>query len=211
SVLLITRNLPPLRGGMERVNFHLVKALESRYSVTVSGPMGCRERLSRSVRVHEARHRPLGLFLLGSAINVLLAALRTRPKIVIAGSGLTAPLAWLAARAAGGRTVVYLHGLDIVAPSLVYSRIWLPFIRRMQLVLVNSRNTARLAEREGIRAAGVHILHPGTELPSHEPDAGVAFRRQHGLAERPVLLSVGRLTPRKGLTELVAGALPKIL
>jgi phosphatidyl-myo-inositol dimannoside synthase len=81
----------------------------------------------------------------------------------------------------------------------------------MQLVLVNSGNTARLAEQAGIEASRVRILHPGTELPGPNPDARCAFRQRHGFGQRPLLLSVGRLTPRKGLAELVEHVLPEVL
>jgi phosphatidylinositol alpha-1,6-mannosyltransferase len=137
-------------------------------------------------------------------------AWRRKPEWVVAGSGLTAPIAWLAARCAGGRMAVYLHGLDIVAPSRVYQWLWLPFIRRCDLALVNSANTAGLAQRAGVRSRTTHVLHPGCDLPTLNVAAADEFRQRHGFAQRPVLLSVGRLTQRKGLAEFVAKALPAI-
>jgi phosphatidylinositol alpha-1,6-mannosyltransferase len=136
---------------------------------------------------------------------------RSKFALVVAGSGLTAPLAWWAARRARARFVVYLHGLDIIAPSTIYQRCWLPFIRRADLVLVNSRNTRRLAVERGIPQRVIEILHPGTELPGPDPEAGRAFRVANGLGDRPLLLSVGRLTPRKGLAEFISRTLPAII
>jgi phosphatidylinositol alpha-1,6-mannosyltransferase len=136
---------------------------------------------------------------------------RRKFDLIVAGSGLTAPLAWWASRRAHGRFVVYLHGLDIIAPSAIYQRCWLPFIRRADLVLVNSRNTCRLAVERGIPERVIEILHPGTELPGPDPEAGRAFRTENGLGDRPLLLSVGRLTPRKGLAEFISRALPAII
>jgi phosphatidylinositol alpha-1,6-mannosyltransferase len=93
----------------------------------------------------------------------------------------------------------------------VYQRLWLPFIRRCDLALVNSRHTAGLAAERGIAAERIKILHPGTRIPSLDPGAAVEFRRRHGLESRALLLSVGRLTRRKGLAEFVAKALPAIV
>src|SRR3546814_9854417 len=65
----------------------------------------------------QSKVKPLPLFLAATLWHAVRLAWRRKPEWVIAGSGLTAPIAWLAARCAGGRAAVYLHGLDIVAPS----------------------------------------------------------------------------------------------
>lgn len=211
-ILLVTRNLPPLRGGMERVNQHVVLALNPVSDVSVCGPSKCAAQLPLAgTDVVEVPHRPLPLFLLRSLMGALRLARRRRPDWVIAGSGLTAPAAWLAARLTGAHFAVYLHGLDLVAASRVYQALWLPFIRRADLALANSGNTRRLAEQHGVPMARILVLHPGTELPVPDPSARQSFRKEHGFGEQPLLLSVGRLTPRKGLTEFVRYSMPAIL
>lgn len=210
GVLLITRNLPPLRGGMERLVQHLARALADEVDLSVLGPRGCAAYLPQQTQVREVAWRPLPRFLFAAA-GAVWKVNRRDFALVIAGSGLTAPLAWWAARRARARLVVYLHGLDIIAPSVIYQHLWLPFIRRADLVLVNSRNTRRLAIERGVPQQAIEILHPGTELPGPDPEAGRAFRVAHGLGDRPLLLSVGRLTARKGLAEFVSRALPVIL
>ena len=210
-VLLVTRNLPPLRGGMERLNLHLARALHGAGTLAVCGPRGCGSYLPPDAAVVEVPHRPLPCFLLRALSATARLAWRRRPAIVLAGSGLTAPLAWSAARLRGARLVVYVHGLDLVAPSRVYQRLWLPFIRRADLVIANSANTRRLALDRGVRPERTAILHPGTILPAIDGDARARFRDLHQLGDGPLLLSVGRLTPRKGLVEFVRHALPAIL
>jgi phosphatidylinositol alpha-1,6-mannosyltransferase len=54
-------------------------------------------------------------------------------------------------------------------------------------------------------------LHPGTELPTLDAKTARDFRERHGFGQRPLLLSVGRLTQRKGLAEFVAKTLPLIV
>lgn len=210
SAMLITRNFPPLLGGMERVNRQLLEALRPAWRLILCGPAGCGAFTSETV-IAQSKVRPLPLFLLQTLCKAIVFAIRHRPRVVIAGSGLTAPIAWLVARICGARTVVYLHGLDIVAPNLIYRWVWLPMIRRMDMALANSNHTARLAMSHGLVASRVHVLHPGTDIPSLDQAAGRVFRERHGLGSGPLLLSVGRLTRRKGLAAFVAAALPLIV
>jgi phosphatidylinositol alpha-1,6-mannosyltransferase len=130
--------------------------------------------------------------------------------LILAGSGLVAPFAWLAAKLFNARCIVYLHGLDIKAPSQIYRLLWHPFLRRFDRVIVNSRFTARLAAGAAIRSDKIHVLHPGVTIPGNS-DARVrsdAFRAKYGLGDLPAMLYVGRLTPRKGLLEFVTQSLP---
>lgn len=208
--LLVTRNFPPLLGGMEKVNQHLLAALQPAWRTALCGPAGC-ARYAVQTDVMESKVKPLPKFLIATFLHAIRLARRRRPEWVIAGSGLTAPIAWLAAKCVGGRAAVYLHGLDIVAPSRVYQWLWLPFIRRCDLAVVNSANTKRLAQSRGVQLERLHVLHPGTDIPILDTDAARDFRERHGFGQRPLLLSVGRLTQRKGLAEFVANALPTVV
>jgi phosphatidyl-myo-inositol dimannoside synthase len=209
--LLVTRNFPPLLGGMEKVNRHLLMALYPTWRTALCGPTGCAEYVSPETEVSQSRVKPLPAFLAASLWHAVRLAWRRKPEWVIAGSGLTAPVVWLAAKCTGGKAAVYLHGLDIVTPNRVYQWLWLPFIRRCDLALVNSANTARLAQSHGVRLDRLQVLNPGTDLPTLDAGAGRNFRERHGFGQRPLLLSVGRLTQRKGLVEFVAKTLPAVV
>jgi phosphatidylinositol alpha-1,6-mannosyltransferase len=213
DALLVTRNFPPLVGGMERVNLGLCESLAGFGRVALVGPKGCAQYAPAGTRVSQVALRPLAWFVLASAAGALATALRRPPAVVLAGSGLTAPMAWLAARLTGARAAVYVHGLDLVAPSRLYAMAWLPFIRRCDRVICNSSNTRFLALGRGVPEAALAVVNPGVEMPAAEdsPMLAEAFRREQQLGDRPVLLSVGRFTRRKGLAEFVAGALPAIV
>lgn len=212
-ILIVTRNLPPLTGGMERLNWHLAQELAQRFRVRLCGPSGSRQKSPDNAPVIKTfAARPLPRFLVESLAVTLSAAVRFRPALVIAGSGVTAPHAWLAGRFTGARTLVYLHGLDLIAHHPLYRALFLPAIRHADRLLVNSRNTARLAREAGIAAERISILHPGVTLAAECANPGPdAFRRAIGAEDRPILLSVGRLTARKGLLEFVRHALPAIV
>lgn len=211
-ILLVTRNLPPLRGGMERLNQHLALELNREFALCIVGPAGCSESMPADMDVREARVRPLWQFLSKAMIRAVAEARKRRPVLVLAGSGLTAPIAVVAAWFAGGRSAVYAHGLDLVVRHPLYRALWLPFIRRCDLCLVNSRHTADLARRAGLRPERITILHPGVTMPLDVEEESVeVFRRTYKLGSRKLLLSVGRLTERKGLHDFVERALRAVV
>ncbi len=210
---MVTRNLPPLVGGMERLNWHMADELAKVVDVRIVGPAGSAALAPDGVEVREAPLKPLWKFLLRARSLARHEARRWRPDIVIAGSGLTAPLALHAARACGARAAVYAHGLDVAVKHPVYRALWLPAIRRMNRVIANSRATAELCRGIGVDPARIGIVHPGVELPDTQPTDAVvsSFRTQHGFGDRRLLLCVGRLSARKGIREFVERALPRIV
>lgn len=210
-VLLVTRNLPPLVGGMERLNWHMAGELAKVADVRVVAPAG--SVVPERVGLSEVPLRPLARFLLAAQLSALREARWWRPDVVLAGSGLTALPALLAARGAGARAVAYVHGLDLAVDHPLYRALWHPALRRMDRIVANSRPTAALARSIGVAETRIGIVHPGVERPPALTDehAIAAFRREHALGNRRLLLSVGRLSERKGLREFVERALPRIV
>jgi phosphatidyl-myo-inositol dimannoside synthase len=211
TALFITRNLPPLVGGMERLNYHIALALDEYFQLIVVGPAGCKNKIPDSVRVFEISLKPLWRFLLLSGFKTFCIAIKKKPDFVIAGSGLTGPFAWAASCLAGSRSVVYLHGLDIIANHPLYRFLWKPFFRRIDIVIVNSRNTASLARKVGISPKQITVINPGTEMPGYGFCSPDKFRNIFVSDKQPLLLSVGRLTRRKGLIKFVENVLPGLV
>lgn len=214
SIMLLTRNFPPLTGGMERLNYHVFEELAKEFDVSLAGPTGCEQFIPNNTIYKAFPAKPLPLFLLRSLFAAISLAWRTKPQLVLAGSGTTAIAALLAARFVGAKTVVYLHGLDIIYPNFIYQRCFLPAIRRFDRILVNSSSTAKLAQGKEIHTDKIFILNPGVTLPT--PDTLVAnsteFKNKFSIAsDKKILLSVGRLTERKGLPEFIENCLPEII
>lgn len=221
-ILIVTRNLPPLVGGMERLNWHMASELSKVAEVRLVAPQGSAALAPAGIEVFEVSLQPLWKFLAAATHQARRVATQWRPDVILAGSGLTSPSVWWAARSCGARTAVYAHGLDIAIKHPVYRSVWIPAIRHMDSVIANSRPTAALCRNIGIESERIVIVHPGVELPevASETLSGVrvgfsderaAFRSAHQLGDRPILLSVGRLSDRKGLREFVAESLPRIV
>jgi len=209
-VLQITRNLPPLRGGMERLNLRMAHELALEFDLALIGPYGCGTESPSNAQIAEIPAKPLWRFFLSAASKAISTANKFKPDAVLAGSGLAAPFAWLAAKMASARMIVYVHGLDLIASHPIYRMAWCPAIRRADLCIANSRNTARLAAGMGVPQSRIIIVHPGVDIPER-PTRANNFRARFELGDRPVLLSVGRLVLRKGLQEFVENALSHIV
>ncbi len=212
-LLIITRNFPPLTGGMERLNYHIYLELKKEFEVCVAGPDGCQNYLATHTAFSLFPHKPVGLFLVKSLIATYRFAVKEKPDLIIAGSGVTALAALIAGRRIGAKVMVFLHGLDILYPHPIYQLLFLPAIRACDGVWVNSTHTARLARQKKIAADKINILHPGVSLPNGDELVAepAPFKKSFAISDnRVLLLSVGRLTERKGLPEFIRYCLPKI-
>lgn len=201
--LVITRNLPPIHGGIERLMQKVVEILAPDFQCHVIGPRGCRSQLPPSVSVTEL---PAGVpwFHPMALVVVVGLALRHRFALCVAGSGLVAPLAAAAAWLSRSPWIAFVHGLDLVARHRAYQALFVPVLRGARFVVANSRHTAMLAERRRIPREHIRVIPPGVTLPDAAPPARAPGRR-------PALLSVGRLVPRKGFADFIEQALPRIL
>nr|WP_157139356.1 glycosyltransferase family 4 protein [Pseudomonas fulva] len=198
---------------MERLNWHMADELSKQASVRVVGPAGAAALKPETVTLDEVPLNPLPLFLLLSFLKGLWTALRWKPDVILAGSGLTAPTARLLSKLCGARSAAYLHGFDITVNHGTYRRLWRPTFKKLDRVIVNSTPTQALAIAAGVSQNSISIVHPGVSLPevSQPAESIAAFKEKYGLTGKKILLSVGRLTTRKGLREFVELALPAIV
>jgi len=199
-ILLVTRNLPPLVGGMENLLLHCCNILSEQYLLTVVGPRGCRGCLPDSVDVREVSSG-LGGFLLMAPFAVLAVLCRKRFDLIFGGNGLIAPICWFFGKMFRVPTLCYVHGLDVVVPSRLYQSVFVPCLRRLDLILVNSSNTRRLCIEAAIDQAKISIVHPGCEIPTEvDRDGGRRFlQEQSGSVGNFFVLFVGRVVARRGL------------
>ncbi len=213
KILIITRNLPPLVGGMERLNWHIIDALAKENQVCVICPKGSQLQNIPNITYQEIQLQPLPLFLALSLYAAIKTSLDFKPNIVLAGSGLMAPIAWLAARSIGAICATYIHGLDIVVNHIGYQTIWLPFIRAQNILIANSSVTASLAKEKGIKSEKINIIHPGVYIDQKEVSQTLTleFCKKYELGNGPFLLFIGRITKRKGLKPFLLNIFPQIL
>ncbi|MFD8703299.1 glycosyltransferase family 4 protein [Kitasatospora sp. NPDC059648] len=131
--------------------------------------------------------------------------------------GAAAPLGLMApalCRAGAGRLLGMTHGHEAAWAQLPGSR---QLLRRIGagtdvLTYLGEYTRSRIAAAVGPRAAARMVqLPPGVDESTFHPASGGAeVRRRLGLADRPVVVCVSRLVPRKGQDTLIE-AMPQIL
>ncbi len=210
SILVVTRNYPPLTGGMERLMQHSVETLAAQFDVTLIGPAGCSEFAPQAVTTIECSPAPLSF--LSAAILKGWRAARTRSfDLVLGGSGLVAPLTLVLSRIAKARSAVLVHGLDLVVDNVAYQSLFVPFIRRHDRVIANSQNTRRIAIDKGCQSGRVLVVNPGSSIP---PESVLTdrnrIRSELGFSDEKIILFVGRTVRRKGLVEFLEKAWPGV-
>jgi phosphatidylinositol alpha-1,6-mannosyltransferase len=220
-VLLVTNDFPPRRGGIQSYLHELVgQLLQSGgdYTLTVYAPKwkGCEEfdEAARASGYQVVRH-PSTLMLPGPGVDDRMRRLITDYDIETVWFGAAAPLALLAprARSAGAnRVVASTHGHEVGWSMLPVAR---NALRRIGdgtdvVTYVSSYTRGRFASAFGPHAA-LEYVPPGVDTDRFAPDpaARAEMRSRYGLGDRPLIVCLSRLVPRKGQDMLIR-ALPAI-
>ncbi|MUL65329.1 alpha-(1-2)-phosphatidylinositol mannosyltransferase [Mycobacterium sp. CBMA 234] len=216
-VLLLTNDFPPRRGGIQSYLESLVGELLVRgsHELTVYAPKwkGASE-YDASAGYEVVRH-PTTLMLPEPSVATRMRKLITEHQIDTVWFGAAAPLALLAplARDAGAtRVVASTHGHEVGWSMLPVARNALRHIGNNTdiVTFVSHYTRKRFAAAFGPEAA-LEYLSPGVDVDRFVPDevARAELRARYGLGQRPVIVCLSRLVPRKGQDMLIR-ALPMI-
>ncbi len=213
SILIVTRNLPPLIGGMERLNWHIADELSQSHDVYLFSHSQAKASAPQNCKFYGVRLNPLPLFLILAFIKTFWICVTQRPDILFAGSGLTAPITTFWAKVFGKKSIVYIHGLDIGTSNKLYNLLWIPFIKFSSKVIANSSPTYDICLKKGISEKKLSIIHPGVSFPPKPRNEQLIqqLKSQYNLQNKKILISVGRLTERKGLNEFIDFSFSKIV
>jgi phosphatidylinositol alpha-1,6-mannosyltransferase len=136
----------------------------------------------------------------------LWLAWRRSPELIHAGGWLVGGCAaWCLKKLNGTPYILYAHGEELQGAlvSRYLKKAASKVFRDADAVVVNSRFTLNLALRIGTCRECITIVHPGVDqglldAPLKKKDELKDLKKQFGVEGRRVLLTVGRLTLRKG-------------
>lgn len=216
-ILLVTNDFPPRRGGIQSYleQFAIRLAGVGEHQLVVYAPRwkGAQE-YDRAAPFPVLRH-PSTLMLPEPTVDRRMRALIREHDIETVWFGAAAPLALLSARArdAGAqRVLACTHGHEVGWSMLPGAR---AALRRIgdgtDVITYVSRYTrGRFASAFGPRARLEH-LPPGVDTDRFEPNSvsRAELRARYRLGQRPVVVCISRLVPRKGQDMLIK-ALPDI-
>ena len=220
-ILLVTNDFPPRRGGIQSYLEQFVCRLAEAgdHELTVYAPRwkGA-EDYDRAARDRAARDRAAGFRVVRHPGTLMLPepGVDRRMRDLIRSGGIdtvwfgaAAPLALLAprARSAGAqRILASTHGHEVGWSMLPGARSALRRIgENTDVITYVSRYTrGRFASAFGPRA-GLEYLPSGVDTARFRPDpaARLELRDRYGLGERPTVVCVSRLVPRKGQDMLI--------
>lgn len=190
NVLFVTRKYPPMVGGMENLSYQLTTGFRSPKSILSLG--------------RSQKH--LVWFLPFATLRT--AAEARHHDVVHLGDALLG-IVGLIPRLLGRPVAVTVHGLDLTYRSRVYQWYLRRFLNASAYIAV-SESTRAIAVSRGL--SPVHVIPNGvaeaffelTRVPEADPQV---FEKQAG---KTVLLTVGRLVPRKGVAWFVRHVLPEL-
>lgn len=211
NVLMITRNFPPLVGGMEKLNFNIYQCFKDFTNLSLLGPKGS-EKYVEDIECNTFPPMPIWRYLLVSIFKAISFYFKKPIDIIFCGSGSAILAGYLLSILKASKLVVYLHGLDIVTKSLMYQFFFMPCIKRADKIIVNSRYTQSLAIAAGIDKSKIIILHPGVEIPDFREIhiKRSYFLEKFDLQNKKILLILGRITNRKGIVEFIKNVMPAL-
>lgn len=210
-VLLVTNDFPPRRGGIQSYLEAFVGELSAAgtHDLTVYAPKWKGAPAYDEQAGYRVVRHPTTLMVPEPTVANRMRALIAEHDIETVWFGAAAPLALLApsARAAGAaRVVASTHGHEVGWSMLPLAR---TALRRIGdgtdvVTYVSGYTRGRFASAFGPRAC-LERLSPGVDVDRFRPDsaARAALRARYGLGERPVVVCLSRLVPRKGQDMLI--------
>ncbi|MDO8560097.1 MAG: glycosyltransferase family 4 protein [bacterium] len=205
-VLLITDDFAPAVGGVASYYREICSRLPAAALTVLTIPQESAREFDREQSYRIIREPLLSTGLLQwprwrktlRSVRNLLPAVR--PEVLWVGQILPyGTVAWLLQRQTSLAYVVSVHGMDIAIPR--GRRFWLAgrILRDAQHIVANSHATQEVAQsRYRLAKERITVVTPGVAVPRRVPQTAVdELRRRYGLVDAKLVITVGRLVPRK--------------
>jgi len=203
KILFISRSYPPRLGGLEAYCFNLIERFQKDFSVH-------KITLSKS-KVHLLWFIPYSFF------KALYLVQRFRIGAVHVCDGLMATVGLMLKLIASVKVTGTIHGLDITYNNRFYQWVIRRCVSRLDQVICVSRSTMQECGDRGIPAEKCLVIPNGISpgeayVEKSKSELRPLLEKQlgHGLENKKLLVSVGRLVKRKGVLWFVENVMPRL-
>lgn len=194
-ILFITRNFPPQTGGMEQYSLNLYRMLQQKTDV--------------DLLAHTGSKKMLLLFLLRVLITIVIHG--GRYSHIHLGDGVLAIFGLWAKLFCRARVTITVHALDVTFNNPVYQSLVRYSLKRLDGVVCVSNYTRRECVARGVPEYRCRVIPNGLDLadmPTVDEDQTNSLISSYQIANRKILLSLGRLIRRKGVRWFVREVMP---
>lgn len=202
-ILYITRKFPPSVGGMQRFNFKLVSHLGKITDISLISWGG-----NQSI---------LPFFLIFAFVKALFICTIKPIKCIYVSDGLLSPLGLILKLITRKPTVANIHGRDIAYKLKLYQIIVPWSLRRLDKIICVSHELRNECIKRGVPDKILHVIPNGVDIDDFDTNKNSFDKKKLGemigasIEDRKILLTVGRLVPKKGVDNFIANIFPKII
>lgn len=203
EILFLSRNYPPQIGGLETYSYNLIQSVGRRHAV------------SKIVLRKPKKH--LFWFLPYALLRAVLLIRKQGIRRVHLCDGFLATAGVLLKSLLPVTVSVTVHGLDITFSNGLYQAIIPPCVARLDKIVCVSRHTQNECVHRGIPTDKIRVIPNGIipedfQLPEPSGAERSELARNLGipLEDKTILLTVGRLVPRKGVAWFVREVVPHL-
>ena len=197
NILFISRAYPPVIGGIEQQNFDIARALSRISNVSILA--NTRGKLF------------LPLFLPYVTLRALLSA--RKYDVVLLGDGVLGITGYVLQLFTGKPVACIIHGLDLTYKNTIYQKLWVnKFIKRIDKLIAVGHETIHQGVLRGIPESKFVFIPNGVtpvatdEKYTHNELEALIEKKVNG----PILLTLGRLVKRKGITWFIDNVINKM-
>jgi phosphatidylinositol alpha-1,6-mannosyltransferase len=199
-VLFIARRFPPSVGGMERFAYSLSESLPDKDTELVKITWSGSSRLTLFFAIPWLFLK--GLWTLWTDRSIELIHMQ---------DAVLSPPGWLLSKLSRRPWMVVAHGLDLTFKLQFYQNVTIFFAKRAGAMVAISEATAHEARIRGIQPNKLSIIPLGVDdEPKRPEDRGEILKAAGLTSTDQVLLTVGRLTKRKGVAWFITHVLPEL-
>jgi phosphatidylinositol alpha-1,6-mannosyltransferase len=197
KILFISRAYPPVIGGIEKQNYDVSKGLAHFNEVQI---------------IANTKGKTALPFFLPYAFTKSFLLL-PKIEIILLGDGVLSILGYILKFFTKKPVACIIHGLDVTYTNKLYQILWVKlFLKKVDRLIAVGHETIKQGVLRGIPETKFSFIPNGTQIPNQiERHTKKELKKLiNKNVSGPILLTVGRLVKRKGITWFIDSVMPNL-